>query len=91
MAQEKTEDAPREIKTNGQPPSSTAQSGTAQSGQPVQPQVRIDTSALKSSYCNVCNGKSTREGFSEEDDLPRDRIEQIGQHQAGHERQQDFA
>jgi hypothetical protein len=61
MAQEKTEDAPRETKTNGQPPSSTAQSGTAQSGQPVQPQVRIDTSPLKSSYCNVCNGTSTRE------------------------------
>lgn len=26
-----------------------------------QPRVRFDTSELKSSYCNVCNGSSTRE------------------------------
>ena len=28
---------------------------------PVQPKVRFDTSALKSSYCNVCNATSTQE------------------------------
>src|ERR1700745_18501 len=43
------------------------EAAAAKEGEPVgqaaagQPQLRIDTSALKSSYCNVCNGTSTRE------------------------------
>jgi hypothetical protein len=35
--------------------------GIASAGSPPQPQVRVDTSNLKSTYCNVCNGASTRE------------------------------
>src|SRR5262249_44834497 len=53
----KTDDAAaKEAKSNGQPAAATAQSG-----QVGQPQIRVDTSALKSSYCNVCNATSTRE------------------------------
>ncbi|SLN40694.1 DUF3467 domain-containing protein [Roseisalinus antarcticus] len=43
--------------------------------------VSFDTSQLKSSYCNVCNGSSTREevvvnfGVNENWDLGRDKLE----------------
>ena len=59
MAKDPAEDSVKDAKSNGQPAQSTPV--RAQPAQPGQPQVRIDTSALKSSYCNVCNGTSTRE------------------------------
>lgn len=40
----------------GAPPGAAGQAAQAQAGR-----VQFDTSALKSSYCNVCNGSSTRE------------------------------
>lgn len=46
-----------------------------------QPRVRFDTSELKSSYCNVCNGSSTREevvinfGVNENWDLNQSELE----------------
>ncbi len=49
-------------------------------------QVRFDTSQLKSSYCNVCNGSSTREevvlnfGVNSTWDLGRDQLEVSLQH-----------
>ena len=55
-AKETAEAASKETKGASQPGG-----GAAQPGSTSQPQVRIDTSALKSSYCNVCNGTSTRE------------------------------
>lgn len=48
--------------------------------------VRFDTSQLKSSYCNVCNGTSTREevvlnfGVNTTWDMARDKIEVALQH-----------
>lgn len=49
---------------------------------PVSPgKVHFDTSDLKSSYCNVCNGSSTREevvinfGLNDNWDMGRERIE----------------
>jgi hypothetical protein len=53
---ETAEAAAKETKGAGQSPGGTAQAGSA-----PQPQIRIDTSNLKSTYCNVCNGTSTRE------------------------------
>jgi hypothetical protein len=41
----------------GAPAEQTASTTTRQGAQPV----KIDTSDLKSSYCNVCNASSTRE------------------------------
>lgn len=35
--------------------------GTDASAQPTQSPVRVNTTELKSSYCNVCNASSTRE------------------------------
>ena len=35
--------------------------GAAAPATPERPRVRFDTTDLKSSYCNVCNGSSTRE------------------------------
>ncbi len=49
-------------------------------------QVKFDTTQLKSSYCNVCNGSSTREevvlnfGVNSTWDLGRDRLEVQRQH-----------
>jgi hypothetical protein len=34
---------------------------TAAPSSPVQPELKLDTSQLKSSYCNICNATSTRE------------------------------
>lgn len=34
---------------------------SAKPAAPTQPQIRVDTSELKSSYCNVCNATSTPE------------------------------
>lgn len=48
---------------------------------PREPQVRLDTSQLKSSYCNVCNATSTREevvlsfGINQNWDLDRSNFE----------------
>lgn len=48
--------------------------------------VKFDTSELKSSYCNVCNGTSTREevvinfGVNSTWDMTRDKIEVSLQH-----------
>ena len=48
--------------------------------------VKFDTSDLKSSYCNVCNGTSTREevvinfGVNSTWDMTRDKIEVALQH-----------
>lgn len=33
----------------------------SQSNSPQQPEMKLDTSQLKSSYCNVCSATSTRE------------------------------
>lgn len=41
----------------GTPPGAPAGAGA----RPAQPQVRLDTSELKSSYCNVCNATVTPE------------------------------
>jgi len=43
--------ATQDVKEGASPPAPTEQSTAA----------RVDTSALKSSYCNVCNATSTRE------------------------------
>jgi hypothetical protein len=43
------------VRAAGAPPQSPQQA------QPQTPRVKFDTTALKSSYCNVCNGSSTRE------------------------------
>ncbi len=49
-------------------------------------QVAFNTSELKSSYCNVCNGSSTREevvvnfGVNENWDMNRERLEVALQH-----------
>jgi hypothetical protein len=55
-AKETTESATKETKGASQ-----SAGGAAQPGSAPQPQIRIDTSNLKSTYCNVCNGTSTRE------------------------------
>jgi hypothetical protein len=58
----------------------------ATGGAPRANQVRFDTSQLKSSYCNVCNGSSTREevvlnfGVNSTWDLGRDELEVSLQH-----------
>jgi len=41
--------------------SAQAQSAQAQNAQAQNARVQFDTTTLKSSYCNVCNGSSTRE------------------------------
>jgi Protein of unknown function (DUF3467) len=57
MAKDKIEEfPPKEGKSNGQPGAPVGQPG-----QPTQVQLRMDTSNLKSTYCNVCNATSTRE------------------------------
>jgi hypothetical protein len=64
MANERTESA-RAKEGNGQPGTAGSgagpTAGSAAASGPAQPQIRIDTSNLKSTYCNVCNGTSTRE------------------------------
>jgi hypothetical protein len=35
--------------------------GSPGASAPAQPQIRVETSNIKSTYCNVCNGTSTRE------------------------------
>jgi hypothetical protein len=60
MANEKTVEASAKDEREGVTPKAPA-AANAQQAQPSQPKVRIDTSNLKSSYCNVCNGTSTRE------------------------------
>lgn len=63
----------------GPQPGSTAGAARA-------PQVKFDTSQLKSSYCNVCNGSSTREevvlnfGVNSTWDLGREQLEVALQH-----------
>lgn len=47
----------KEAAQKGAPAEEAASSATRQGGQPL----KIDTSNLKSSYCNVCNASSTRE------------------------------
>lgn len=42
-------------------PNSAAQPSKEAAGAPSQPGIRVDTSSLKSSYCNVVSGNSTRE------------------------------
>jgi hypothetical protein len=54
MAKEKAEATPREPETAAQ-----AKEGTA--AQPPQTPIKVDTASLKSSYCNVVSGSSTRE------------------------------
>ena len=59
----------------------TGPGATARAGQ-----VKFDTSQLKSSYCNVCNGSSTREevvlnfGVNTTWDLGREQLEVALQH-----------
>lgn len=53
-------------KTTGKPAEPAKDTGggaraAAAEARPAGPRVTFDTSALKSSYCNVCNGSSTRE------------------------------
>ncbi len=59
----------------------------ASAAQPVSPsQVAFNTAELKSSYCNVCNGSSTREevvvnfGVNDNWDMGREKIEVALQH-----------
>ena len=62
MAKETTEEFSTKEEAAGALKAGSASAG--QGGEPTpsrQPQVRVDTSNLKSSYCNVCNGTSTRE------------------------------
>ena len=54
MAKDKTDAAPREPESNGP-------GKEAAGAQQAQPSIKLDTSALKSSYCNVVSGTSTRE------------------------------
>jgi hypothetical protein len=54
MAKEKNETAPRE-------PESNVQSNPATGAPPSQQAIKVDTTSLKSSYCNVVSGNSTRE------------------------------
>jgi hypothetical protein len=54
MAKEKAEGAARE-------PESNVQTKEGAGAQPIQPAMKVDTSSLKSSYCNVVSGNSTRE------------------------------
>ncbi|MBK5928393.1 DUF3467 domain-containing protein [Rhodobaculum claviforme] len=74
-------------------PGAAGASGDARSAQPGGAaataranQVKFDTTDLKSSYCNVCNGSSTREevvlnfGVNSTWDLGRDRLEVQLQH-----------
>jgi hypothetical protein len=54
MAKEKTEAAPREPEGNVQPKDNA----------PLpQPTMKVDASSIKSTYCNVVSGNSTREEF----------------------------
>jgi hypothetical protein len=70
--------------TNGRAPDAgTPDAGTsdAKATAAKANQVKFDTSALKSTYCNVCNGSSTREevvlnfGANTTWDLGRDQLE----------------
>lgn len=67
-------------KTNGENGADTA-NAKPQSPARGASQVAFNTSDLKSSYCNVCNGSSTREevvinfGVNENWDMGRDRLE----------------
>lgn len=77
---ENTAAAGRESRTGpAQGGAQTAADGTAQ--RPTPGQVKFDTSNLKSTYCNVCNGSSTREevvlnfGVNSTWDLGRDQLE----------------
>ncbi len=49
------------MNTNGHHADGASAAATAASADRSNPAVRLDTSALKSSYCNVCNATSTRE------------------------------
>ena len=65
MANERTEGT-RAKEGNGQPTDaagSTVRPAAASpaASAPAQPQIRVETSNIKSTYCNVCNGTSTRE------------------------------
>ncbi|AWL99960.1 DUF3467 domain-containing protein [Bradyrhizobium amphicarpaeae] len=42
-------------------PNSAGQPSSTAAAAPAQPGIKVDTSALKSSYCNVVSGNSTRE------------------------------
>jgi hypothetical protein len=57
MAKEKNDAAPREPDSHHP----AREGGETQPSQPSQPGIKVDTSALKSSYCNVVSGNSTRE------------------------------
>src|SRR5437763_16634030 len=54
MAKEKAEATPHE-------PEAAAQAKEGTAAQPPQTPIKVDTSSLKSSYCNVVSGNSTRE------------------------------
>ena len=67
-------------------PAEAAPAAEAARGTIPPEKIRFDTTELKSSYCNVCNGTSTREevvvnfGINTTWDMSRDRIEVSLQH-----------
>lgn len=68
------------------PPEQPATGGRAGDGTIAPGQVKFDTSQLKSSYCNVCNGSSTREevvlnfGINESWEQASGKVEVVLQH-----------
>lgn len=73
-------------KVGAGPQPGTAGPGGFQPGTIGPDKVKFDTSELKSSYCNVCNGTSTREevvinfGVNTTWDMARDKLEVSLQH-----------